>query len=209
MWLTCRYSRTLAPSNVSETVIVMIMAIVIVTFRHRPTMTSDRTYFRRIGLVPSRGESRRERQMGRARRHGPVAASAVHAPRLIADNLAGLDLDHAPAHLVHDVGVVGDHDDGCPGPVDPVQQPHDLDGRIGVEVTGRLVRQQDERAVDERAGDGDALLLAAGELLRVAVLLAAEADQLEYLRDDPPGDRLSLADHLEGECDVLVRRPVG
>ena len=47
---TWRYIRTLAPSMVSETAIVMIMAMVIVTLRHRPTRTSDRTYFRRIGI---------------------------------------------------------------------------------------------------------------------------------------------------------------
>ncbi|GAB3970394.1 hypothetical protein GCM10027615_26710 [Plantactinospora veratri] len=37
---------------VSETAIVMIIAMVMVTLRHSPTNTSDRTYFKRIG-VPS------------------------------------------------------------------------------------------------------------------------------------------------------------
>ncbi len=46
---TWRYIRPLAPSMVSETAIVMIMATVIVTLRHSPTSTSDRTYFMRIG----------------------------------------------------------------------------------------------------------------------------------------------------------------
>ena len=46
---TWRYIRPLAPSMVSETAIVMIMAMVMVTLRHSPTSTSDRTYFTRIG----------------------------------------------------------------------------------------------------------------------------------------------------------------
>jgi hypothetical protein len=49
MLLTCMYSRRLAPSMVSETAIVIIMATVIVTLRHSPVRTSDRTYFTRIG----------------------------------------------------------------------------------------------------------------------------------------------------------------
>ena len=39
---------------------------------------------------------------------------------------------------------------------------------VRVEVSGRLVGQQDQRPVDERAGDRDPLLLATGELVRAA-----------------------------------------
>ena len=49
MLSTCMYMRTLNPSMMSEIVIVIIMAIVIVTLRHSPVRTSDRTYFARIG----------------------------------------------------------------------------------------------------------------------------------------------------------------
>ena len=42
----------------------------------------------------------------------------------------------------------------------------DLAARRRVEVAGRLVGEHHARARDERAGDGDALLLAAGELGR-------------------------------------------
>ena len=46
-------SKTLAPSMVNDTDMVMIMATVIVTLRHRPTRTSLRTYFTRIeGFLP-------------------------------------------------------------------------------------------------------------------------------------------------------------
>src|SRR6266545_5393169 len=103
---------------VSDTAIVMIMAMVIVTFRQRPTSTSDRTYLKRIGCR---------------------FLSAVDAAGLVPHDLAALDLDDPAAHLVDDVGVVRDHHHGRPGAVDPVQQPHDLDGGVRVQVSGGLV----------------------------------------------------------------------
>ena len=56
---------------------------------------------------------------------------------------------------------------------------HDLFRGLGVERAGRLVRQQQLRIVDERARDGDALLLAARQLLRAVIEPVAEAHLLE------------------------------
>jgi hypothetical protein len=103
---------------------------------------------------------------------------------------------------------VGHHHDGRPGPVDPVEQPHDLDRRVRVQVAGGLVGEQDQRPVDERPRHRDTLLLTAGEFVRVAVLLAAEADEFQYLGHHPPGHRLRLADDLQRERHVLVRGAV-
>ena len=47
-----------------------------------------------------------------------------------------------------------------------------LEAQLGVEVRERLVHQHQRRLDDDGAGDGDALLLAAGELARQLVLLA-------------------------------------
>ena len=47
---------------------------------------------------------------------------------------------------------------------------------VRVEVAGRLVGEHHGRARDERAGDRDALLLAAGELGRAVLAPVAEAD---------------------------------
>src|SRR6185503_16474477 len=73
-----------------------------------------------------------------------------------------------------------------------------------VEVSARLVGEQERRVVDEGAGDRDSLLLAAGELVRVVVELGREADQakrLGYLGAD-----LGAAgtDHLQRVGDVVV-----
>jgi hypothetical protein len=47
--LTWLYISALPPTAASDSAIVMIMATVMVTLRHSPTNTSDRTYFARIG----------------------------------------------------------------------------------------------------------------------------------------------------------------
>ena len=60
---------------------------------------------------------------------------------------------------------MGDHDDALAEFVDgAAQQVHDLGGRVRVEVAGGLVGDDDGGATHEGAGDGDALLLAAGHL---------------------------------------------
>ena len=51
-------------------------------------------------------------------------------------------------------------------------------GRL-VEIAGRLVGDQDGRLGHERAGDGDALLLAAGKLRRIVRQPLGEPDRAE------------------------------
>ncbi len=60
----------------------------------------------------------------------------------------------------------------------------------GVEVAGRLVGEDHPRFGDERPGDGDALLLATGQLAGAVVGPVGEADDVEC-----------------GECPALVARP--
>ena len=59
----------------------------------------------------------------------------------------------------------GDEDDGVAGLMKPLEQRHDLEAGLGLEVAGRLVGQQDRRVVHERARDGDALALSARQLV--------------------------------------------
>ena len=54
-----------------------------------------------------------------------------------------------------------------------------------VERRERLVEQQHLRVDGQRAGQADALLHAAGELVGVVVLVALEADQLDDLLGAP------------------------
>src|SRR3954464_8887995 len=133
----------------------------------------------------------------------------VAAGDLVADDAALVELDDAPLHVVHHLAVVGDDDDGGAGLVDPVEQLHDPDRGDRVEVSARLVGQQQRRVVDEGAGDGDALLLATGELVGVAVELGRQADQAQGLRHLLANFGAAGADHLQGIGDVVVDRAVG
>ena len=79
---------------------------------------------------------------------------------------------------------MGDVDEGGPGALlDPLQLELHLAAELQVEGAERLVEQQRGGAVDERAGERDALALAAGELGRAAVLVAVEADHGQHLGD--------------------------
>ena len=95
------------------------------------------------------------------------------------------------------------------GAVDAIEQPHDSDRCAGVEVSRRLVGQEDEGTVDEGAGDRHPLLLAAGQLVGQVVALLGQADQVEDLGDLGADYVLGAPDHLEGEGHVLVDGLVG
>src|SRR5687767_12521721 len=72
---------------------------------------------------------------------------------------------YGPMGMGGDVGFVRDENDGVAAPVQTLEQGHDLDACLGVEIAGRLVGEQDGGVVDERAGNGDTLPLPAGELI--------------------------------------------
>ena len=64
-----------------------------------------------------------------------------------------------------DAVVVGDDEDGAFGAAgDLFEDFHDEEAVFGVESGGGFVADDEAWVVDEGAGDGDALLLAAGEL---------------------------------------------
>ena len=93
----------------------------------------------------------------------------------------------------------------CPYGVDgAADEAEDLGRGLGVEVARRLVGEEHRRARHERAGDGDALLLAARELggpVRAAVLEAGRRQEL--LEPLALGPR---ACDRERQGDVLLRR---
>ena len=57
-----------------------------------------------------------------------------------------------------------------------IEESHDFDAGLGIEVAGGLVGQDDGGAVDQGAGDGHALALAAGELIGLVIHALAQAD---------------------------------
>ena len=87
---------------------------------------------------------------------------------------------HALAQVDGLVDAVGDEDDGLAGGLpDPQEFVLELFAGLGVQGGERFVHQQDVRLVGEAAGDGHALLHAAGQLVRVAVLEARQPHQVE------------------------------
>ena len=83
-----------------------------------------------------------------------------------------------------------------------------LDAQLGVEVGERLVHQEHRRLADDRATERDALALAAGQLLRLAIEQLLELDGLGRLVD--PALDLGLGDlaQLQPEGEVVADRHV-
>ena len=90
-------------------------------------------------------------------------------------------------------------------PPDLVAQLHP---HLGVQRGERLVEQQHARLDGERAGQRDPLLLAAGELVGVAVGLLGEAHQVQHLAGRGRRSRLALPRSLQSERDVVERGQV-
>ena len=83
------------------------------------------------------------------------------------DAPAAVELQDPLGDVVEEVAIVGDRDDRARVLLQEPLQPED---RLGVEVVGRLVEQQQVGVAEEQAGERDAALLAAGERRDVGVV---------------------------------------
>ena len=137
-----------AASSTSIRITVAVAARLIIALRQKPCQA-------RTTLNP----------MKRANAIGSVLP-LVGGRRLVPHEVARLERQHAATHRVHDLLVVRGHQHGRAQLVDLDQELDDLPAGDGVEVAGRLVGDEDRRIVDERAGDGGPLLLAARQLRR-------------------------------------------
>ena len=82
---------------------------------------------------------------------------------------------------------------------------HELAG-AEVEVAGRLVAEDERRVLRQRASDRDALLLAAGELVREVLHALAEARPSRAAPSASSAGSAAVArGELERELDVLLR----
>ena len=110
---------------------------------------------------------------------GNVRRRLLFALAFVGYNLAVAHRHHAIC-ISGDIGLVSDHDDGDAAlAVQQSQRVHDVMGVACIEIAGRLVGKEHGRIVDEGAGDGDALLLAARELARRIALAIAQPEQAE------------------------------
>ena len=106
-----------------------------------------------------------------SRSSSPVARARPGRPRRCARRACCTTVSAAAATL----GVVGHEQDRLAAGVQPAQQLDDLLAARRVERAGRLVGEQQRRLVGERAGDREALALAAGEHARHRRGLVADA----------------------------------
>src|SRR5882672_3529276 len=111
-----------------------------------------------------------------------TALSAVSVCRLdlLLDHAAVEDVDGAVG-MAGEPRVVRDHHDGGAALVQLGEELHDGVAVLRIEVTRGLVREEHGGLAGEGAGDGDALLLAAGELRGKMLGAMAHADLLEGL----------------------------
>src|SRR5438067_2130237 len=98
---------------------------------------------------------------------------------------------------------MGDHDDGLALAMKLFEEAEDFFGGGAIEVSGGLIGEKDRGLGDERAGDGDALLLAAGKLVGAVLDSIAEADGLEGLLCVATAVPPAGAGVDEGELDVF------
>ena len=80
---------------------------------------------------------------------------------------------------------------------------------LEIQGTERLIQQQHARAVDQRTGNGDALLLTARQGGHAAMLKALEVDQREHFLHTPLDFRLGQLFQPQTEGDVLIHIEMG
>jgi hypothetical protein len=92
---------------------------------------------------------------------------------------------------------------------EPAQQAHRLLTALRVEVGGRLVREDQLRAVGDRARDGDARLRAARKLIGGEVEAGADAELIKQPPSASVGLAAAAAGEIQGDLNVLFRRERG
>ena len=104
-------------------------------------------------------------------------------PAAWSSSCPSLDADH-PVGQRHHHRVVGGHQRGdALGLHHPAQQRHHRQARLGVQLPGRLVGDQQPGRAGQGPGDRHPLLLAAGQLARPLLGVVGQADQVQQQLD--------------------------
>src|SRR5688572_5351648 len=100
---------------------------------------------------------------------------------LLIGDAAVLECDHPASAGADQIAIVRRQEDRRSAQIGLGEDLDDLRRQIRIEIAGRLVGYEDERIVDQRAGDGDPLLLAARQLRRIGIQLVVQADHAQRL----------------------------
>ena len=126
----------------------------------------------------------------------------------IEHELAVIQLDRAVIGAANELEVVRRHDHRGARRVDLAKELEDAARRALVEIARRLVGDEHERIVDERAGERDALLLAAGQLAGKGRRLRRETD-LGQQRAPPCRRSLACGVPITSSAKATFARPSG
>ena len=138
---------------------------------------------------------------------GRALVELLGRPELL--DLAGVHDRDPVAHRERLLLVVGHVHERDPDlRLDALELDLELAAELEVQGAERLVEQQHVRAVGERAGERHPLLLAAGELVGLALLECLEPDQRQGVADAPSHLVLGHALALGPEGDVVADRQV-
>ena len=130
--------------------------------------------------------------------------------RLVLLDLAVVDEDDAVGHLAGEAHLVGDHQHGDAGVGQLLHQFQNLAHHFGVEGAGGLVEQDHVRIHGKGTGNGNALLLAAGQALGVDVGLVGQTHTGQQLVGALGNGFLVLQlEQAGGQFQVLLHGQVG
>ncbi len=124
------------------------------------------------------------------------------------ENAAVLDA-HDAAGVLRDVFGMGDQNNCAPFGVQLFEQSEDFIAALAVQGSCGLVGENHRRVVHQRAGDGDALLLAAGKFRGTMSSAVAETEAREQARGALGALVLGQAGVYRGNLHVLASRGGG
>ncbi len=91
--------------------------------------------------------------------------------------------DHSRREVFDELKIVGGHQHSVSVGCKFVEESHNLVAGLGVKVAGGLIGKYEVRAIEKRAGDDDALLLAAAEFMGHLVALVRHTHIFQHLFD--------------------------
>src|ERR1035437_8673027 len=138
----------------------------------------------------------------------PHKASTRLALVLVSDiafNMAVTQTDGAAGAFAH-TGIMGDENQGFALGIQFIENFHNLHAGGGIEIAGGFIGQDDERIVDQRAGNGHALLLAAGKFKGFVIDPIRESDARGKFAGAFPAFVFGTILVVERDFDVLHHR---
>src|ERR1039458_9026682 len=113
---------------------------------------------------------------------------------------------HHPLRMRRNIRVVRGNDQrGLFFDAEILEQLDDFTTGVRIEIAGRFIGQEQFRLVDERAGDGHALLFAAGKFGRPVLHTVLETNPGEQVASARPGLADGSAGHARRQTDIFER----